>query len=238
MTLIDHLVELRSRLLKSLLSAGLGSIVALLYCRQIFNVLKKPMEKALLPESFFIATSPFESYMAYFKISLIAGFFLASPVLFYQFLSFISPALEKKEKRYLFPFTALSVLLFAGGALFGYFVVFPTGFHYMNIILKGTGITLLPKMSDYLNVALTLLLVFGLSFELPLMIFFLGKLDLIDYAFIRRNRRYVIVSLFILAAMLTPGPDVLSQSLLAIPLWILFEAGGLSLLLIKKNEPD
>lgn len=236
MTLIDHLVELRVRLLHSVLAVGAGSVIGLIFCRQIFDVIKAPMDAALPEGSFFIATSPFESYIAYFKVALITGLFLATPVLFYQFWMFVTPALEKKEKKILLPVSFLSALLFTGGAMFGYFVVFPTGFYYVNFILEGTGIRLLPKMADYLGVALTLLLAFGFSFELPLLIFAGGKLGIIDYSFIKKNRRYVIVLLFVAAALLTPGPDVLSQALLAIPLWILFELGGLSLLLTKKGK--
>ncbi len=229
----DHLAELRSRVLKCVAAILAGSIIGLIYCREIFTILQIPMVKALPPGSFFITTSPFESYSAYFKIAFLAGLFIASPVVFYQFWKFINPALKQKEKQAALPFALISALLFTGGALFGYFLVFPTGFHFVNQVLEGTGIRLMPKMSDYLSVALALLLAFGFCFELPLVIFLLGRLGIIDYPFIKKYRRYVIVVLFIVAAVLTPGPDVFSQCLLAIPLWILFELGGLSLLWIK-----
>ncbi|MDO8518764.1 MAG: twin-arginine translocase subunit TatC, partial [Deltaproteobacteria bacterium] len=129
-----------------------------------------------------------------------------------------------------------SALLFTGGALFGYFVVFPAGFYYMNIVLEGTSIKLLPAMGNYFGMAATLLLAFGVTFELPLFIFILGKLGVIKYQHIKKNRRYVIVFLFVLAALLTPGPDVLSQCLMAVPLWILYELGGLTLLMIKHEN--
>ena len=231
----DHLAELRSRILKSVLAIIAGSLLGLVYCREIFTILQVPMVKALPAGSFFIATSPFESYMAYFKVAFLTGLFIASPVVFYQFWKFVNPALRQKEKQVALPFAFVSALLFTGGALFGYFLVFPTGFHFVNQILIGTGIRLLPKMSDYLGVALTLLLAFGFCFELPLVIFLLGKLGIIDYPFIKKYRRYVIVVLFIVAAVLTPGPDVFSQCLLAIPLWILFELGGLTLLANRKK---
>ncbi len=222
MSLADHLVELRYRLIRSVASLIIGSIIGLVYCKEIFNILKEPLMRALPTGSFFIATNPFESYTAYFKIAFLTGLFLASPVIFYHFWQFIKPALEEKEKKYLLPFSLVSALLFIGGALFGYFVVFPAGFYYVNLILEGTGIKLLPRMSDYLVVATTLLLAFGVCFELPLIIFLLGKLGLIDYAFIKKNRRYVVILLFVLAAVLTPGPDVLSQCLLDIPLCVLY----------------
>jgi sec-independent protein translocase protein TatC len=235
-TLIDHLVELRMRILRSLIVCGVLSAVALIFAKEIYEILQAPMVKALPPNSNFIATTPFESYVTYFKIALFAGFLFSTPYLFYQLWQFITPALTKKEKGIILPASILSGFLFTGGALFGYFVVFPTGFYYVNLILDDTSIQLMPKMIDYLNIATTLLLSFGITFELPLFIFLLGKLGLITYFHIKKFRRYIIVLLFILAAVLTPGPDVLLQLMMALPLWILFELGGLSLKLIEKKE--
>lgn len=236
MTLLDHLSELRKRVLRSILALGLVSIIGLVFSKDIYHLLQIPMIKTLPEGNSFIATTPFESYFTYFKIALLAGLFGASPVVFYQLWRFVAPALNKKEKRLLIPFSLISALLFTGGALFGYFIVFPTGFYYVNLVMEGTAIQLMPKMSDYLGFAMTLLLAFGVTFELPLVIFILGQLGVIEYKQIKQFRRYVIVCLFILAAVLTPGPDVLSQCLLALPLWVLYEVGGLSLLLSKKKE--
>ncbi|OGP09598.1 MAG: twin arginine-targeting protein translocase TatC [Deltaproteobacteria bacterium GWA2_45_12] len=234
MQIIDHLSELRNRILKILVFLAVGAVIGLVFCKQIFFFLQQPMLKVLPPNTSFIATTPFESYTTYLKVSLLAGFFMASPFIFYQFWQFVSPGLHGGEKKTLIPFTLLSGLLFIGGALFGYFVVFPAGFYYINAILADTGIHLMPRMSDYLSTATTLLLAFGFCFELPLLIFLLGKLGLLTYDRIKQYRRYVIVLLFFVAAILTPGPDMISQCLLAIPLWILYEAGGVSLLLLKK----
>ncbi|MBI4411664.1 MAG: twin-arginine translocase subunit TatC [Deltaproteobacteria bacterium] len=232
-TLIGHLTELRKRVVRSLLAIGLGAVVGLVFCKQLYRILQVPMLKALPEGSFFIATTPFESYITYFKVSLLAGLFVASPFVFYQLWRFVAPGLEPREKKYLLPASFVSALLFTGGALFGYFVVFPAGFYYVSLVMNDTAIRLLPKMSDYLGLSVMMLLAFGITFELPLFIFIAGKLGLIDYGFIKRNRRYVIVALFVLAAILTPGPDVLSQLLLALPLWALFEVGGLTLLMIR-----
>lgn len=233
-SIVNHLSELKQRLTRSLFAIATGAIIGLIFCREIFDVLKRPMLETLPAGSFFVASAPFESYMIYLKVALVTGIFIASPYIFFQFWNFLSPGLKKNEKKLALPFALISALLFTGGALFGYFVVFPTGFHYINAVLDGTGIRLLPNMTSYFSVAIMLLLAFGFSFELPLIIFLLGKLRIIDYTFIRNNRRYVIVILFIIAAILTPGPDVLSQCLMAFPLWILFELGGLSLRFIKK----
>lgn len=238
MTFLEHLTELRMRLMRSVIALCITSVFCLFFSKKIFWVLQIPMIRTLPEESSFIATSPFESYMTYFKVALLSGFFAASPFIFYQFWRFVTPALKQNEKSSLLPAAFASAFLFTGGALFGYFVVFPAGFYYVNLILEGTAIRLMPKMSDYLGIAITLLLAFGITFELPLFIFLLGKLKLIEYSHINKYRRYIIVALFVLSAVLTPGPDVISQCLLAVPLWILYELGGLTLLLIKKRQPD
>lgn len=232
-TFLEHLVELRKRLLWSFLAVSVTTIIALIFSKKLFYLLQIPMLKALSDKAGFIATAPFEPYMIYFKIALLTGFFAATPVLFYQFWKFVSPALTSSEKKLIIPFTLTSVLLFTGGALFGYFVIFPPTFVYINRIFDNTVIEFMPKMSEYFSVAVMLLLTFGISFELPLVIFALGKLGLIDYAFIKKNRRYVIVILFILAAILTPDSTGVLQCLLALPLWILYELGGLSLLIFR-----
>lgn len=234
MLLWDHLAELRIRVFKATIALGIGAVIGLIFCKKLFHILQIPMLKALPQGSFFIATNPFESYATYFKIALVAGVFISSPALFYQIWQFIAPALKPQEKKLVLPFSLASAFLFTIGALFGYFVVFPAGFAYVNIFLEGTHITLLPKMSDYFTVAFMLLLAFGISFELPLFIFLLGKMGIITYDSIKKGRRIAVVFFFFLAAILTPGPDVLSQALLAIPLWALYELGGVSLRLLPK----
>lgn len=234
--LLQHLAELRGIVFKSTLATLVATIVGLIFAKKIYAWLQVPMQKAIPPDAYFIATSPFEATITYFKVALISGLFLASPVIFYQIWAFIAPALSKKEKKTLIPCAGASAVLFTGGALFGYFVIFPAGFHYVNAIMANTAITLLPRMADYFGVAVTLLFVFGLSFELPVFIFLLGKVGLLHYQQIQQYRRYVLVLVFIVAAMLTPGPDVLFQCLLALPLWLLYELGGLTLLFLKNQK--
>lgn len=234
MTFLDHLTEFRNRFVKSFAAVVIASVAALIFSRQIFGLLQIPMIKAMPPNATFIATTPFESYFTYFKVSLLAGTLAAMPFIFYQVWAFVTPGLKPEEKKLVLPFSIASGFLFTGGALFGYFVVFPTGFGYASRILEGTAIQLMPRMADYFNVVVTLLLAFGITFELPLVIFLLGRLGLLQYNHIRKYRRYVIVSLLFLAALLTPGPDVVSQVLMALPLWILYEVGGLSLFLLKR----
>lgn len=236
LTIINHISELRSRLLKSFVALILASVACFFYSREIFSVLQKPMMSSLPEGSHFIATSAFESYVTYFKVALLSGFFLSAPYIFYQFWRFVAPGLKTGEKNLAFPFSVASGLLFTGGALFGYFVIFPPGFDAMNSILQGTGIQFLPSMSDYFKTMTSLLLMFGVTFELPLLVFILGKMGLITYKEIKTFRRYVIVGLFALSAILTPDTTGIFQVLLSLPLWVLYELGGLSLLLIKKKN--
>ncbi|MDX1386977.1 MAG: twin-arginine translocase subunit TatC [bacterium] len=234
MTFVEHLEELRRAFLKSFLALIGGTAVCLGFSPQIYRWIQQPLE-AVLPEgAHFIVTTPFEAYWTYFKISLVFGFFLSTPLIFYFFWSFLTPGLHSHEKKGILPIALISSALFVGGALFGYFVVFPTGFHFAVKILADTDIHFFPKMSDYLSLALRLLIAFGIIFELPLFLFILGKLGLVRADGLRRARKYVIVGIFLVAGVLTPGPDILSQILMALPLLLLFEVG---VLLVKLTQP-
>lgn len=233
MTFVQHLEELRKVLLKSLVALGVSTGICLFFAPKIFIWLKAPLQRVLPEGDYFIVTQPFEIYWGYFKIALVFGFFLASPLIFYFFWSFIAPGLKSKEKRPVVPIALVTSLLFVGGALFGYFLVFPTGFIFAVKILEGTQIQLLPRMSDYLSLALRLLIAFGIIFELPLFLTILGRLGLVRHEGLKRARKYVIVIIFLVAGVLTPGPDVFSQVLMAAPLLILYEVG---LILVKFTQ--
>jgi sec-independent protein translocase protein TatC len=225
MPFLEHLEELRRVLLKSFLAVVAGTGACLFFSPQLYRFLKAPLQQVLPANAHFIATTPFESYMTYFKVSLLFGLFLASPLVFYYFWRFVRPGLHSHESRGIVPLALICSLLFVGGALFGYFVVFPPGFQFAVGILHDTDILLFPKMSEYLSFALRLLLAFGLIFELPLLLWLMGRLGVVDARQLRRARKYIIVVIFLIAGILTPGPDVLSQLLMAAPLWILFETG-------------
>ncbi|MFO1462253.1 MAG: twin-arginine translocase subunit TatC [bacterium] len=225
MTFLEHLEELRWVFIKSFVAFLVGTAVCLGFSGYIFRWLQRPMEQVLPQGSHFITTTPFESYAAYFKIAGVFGFLASTPFLFYFFWRFLRPGLKKEERKGVIPIALFSSLLFVGGALFGYFVVFPTGFRFVVSILEGTGIVFYPKMSDYLSFSLRLLLAFGIIFELPLFLLILGKFGLVNAAKLGKSRKYVVVAIFLVAGVLTPGPDVLSQVLMAIPLLLLYEVG-------------
>lgn len=233
--LIQHLADLRKTLIRSVLAIFIGTGITLYFSKDLFKILTSPLEKVLPQNSHFITTTPFESYMVYFKTAFLAGVLLASPVLFFEIWRFIAPALHKKEKKFLIPFTLLSAFFFVGGGLFGYFVVFPTGFQFVVGILEDTPILFMPKMSDYFSFSSMFLIAFGITFELPIFILLLAKIGLIQYKHLHRFRKYAVVLIFITAGVLTPGPDIFSQFMMAVPLLLLYELGGLFTLLFGKK---
>ncbi|HBG18325.1 MAG TPA: twin-arginine translocase subunit TatC [Desulfobulbaceae bacterium] len=158
----------------------------------------------------------------YLKLALVCGVLLASPVIFSQIWRFVAPGLYGHEKRVLIPFSLLSTCCFIGGAAFGYFVVFPPAFKFL-VGYNNEFLTSLPAVSEYFSLATRLLLAFGVIFEMPIFMVFLAKTGLIDVAFLNRNRKYAILINFIVAAILTPTPDVVNQMMMGVPLMILYE---------------
>jgi sec-independent protein translocase protein TatC len=156
-------------------------------------------------------------------VALVFGLLGSAPFTFYQLWQFLAPGLTAREKKILRPMGILSGVFFTAGSLFGYFVVLPSAFEFISGWLLSYDITLLPRMEEYSSFVLSLLLIFGVSFEFPLFLWILVKMGLLSLATLRHARRYIILGCFVAAAFLTPGPDVLSQCLLAIPLWILYE---------------
>ncbi|NSW87406.1 MAG: twin-arginine translocase subunit TatC [Syntrophobacteraceae bacterium] len=224
MPFTQHLEELRKRLILCAASVGVGFLISFAFKEQIFAVLMKPWIKAMPAghEARLIYTAPHEAFFTYMKVSLIAGTGLAVPVILYQLWRFIAPGLYENEKRYLLPVVFFSSVFFLGGALFGYFFVFPVGFQFFASFASDF-ITPMVTTREFLSFSMKLLLGFGFVFELPVFVFFLAKLGLVDAALLKRQRKVAIVLIFVVAAMLTPGPDVFSQLLMAGPLLILYE---------------
>jgi sec-independent protein translocase protein TatC len=225
MPLTTHLEELR----RKLIIAGVSWLVAFLVCysfsEQLFNLIAGPVRQAL-PEGtslvFITATEPFFTYL---KIGALAGLLVSMPVIFWQIWSFIAPGLYSKEKRYVFPFVLASSFCFASGAFFGFNFVFPMAFKVLIEFGTGGGeISAMLSMGSYLSLSSKLLLAFGLVFELPVVIFFLARMGIVDYKFLARNRKFALLAAFLIGAMLTP-PDVFSQTALALPFVILYEIG-------------
>jgi sec-independent protein translocase protein TatC len=221
MPFLGHLEELRKRLVIIAISIGVGFGICYIFSKQLFSILIMPLTKVLPADSNLIFTSLPEMFIAYIKVALIAGLLLAIPVIFYELWMFLAPALYQKEKKYFIPFVVFSSILFVSGSLFGYFIVFPYGFNFF-ISFATEDIKALPSVKQYFAFAIRLLLAFGLVFEMPVVVFFLTKIGLINPEAMKRFRKFAILCSFILSAILTP-PDVATQIMMALPLILLYE---------------
>jgi len=223
MTILEHLEELRSRLIKILIAAGAGFCIGYFFSETIFGYLIRPLTNVLPKGTSLIFTSITEAFFTYLKVGLLAGVFIASPFILYQIWAFISPGLYKKERRALLPVTFVSVILFIAGASFGYFVVFPFGFKFLISTYTTDLIKPMPTMREYFSLVTWMLLAFGAIFELPVVVFLLSRFGIVSHKGLRKFQRYAILGAFILGGVLTPTPDIFNQAMMAGPLIILYE---------------
>lgn len=225
MPLMQHLEELRRRLM---ISAG-AWLVAFLACyafaEQMFSFISKPVRAALPEGSSLVFINATEPFFTYLKVGALAGLLVALPVILWQLWSFVGPGLYQHEKNYVLPFVLASTLCFGAGTYFGFFFVFPTIFSFLIKFGTSTGeMNAMLSMGAYLALSSKLLLAFGLVFELPIVIFFLARLGIVDHKWLARNRKFALLAGFVFGAVLTP-PDVISQTALALPFFILYEIG-------------
>ncbi len=232
----SHLDELRKRIIICIVAVAVGFLGSYFFAEQIFDILIKPLQAELPPDSTFIFTGLPEAFFVYLKLSLFGGILLASPVLLWEIWCFVAPGLYDQEKKYVYPFVVFSTVLFATGVSFGYFVVFPIAFKffmgYSSEIIKP-----LPSIKEYLNFSCKLLFAFGVVFELPLFVLFLAKIGLVNEKMLRSKRKFAILGIFAVAAILTP-PDVVSQILMASPLLVLYEISILVAKYFGKKEEE
>lgn len=238
----EHLSELRDRLIRSAVAVGIGFCIAYFFKEKLFEILTAPLIKAIGDDknTQMIFTGLPEAFFTYLKVSLIAGIVVSTPVLFYEFWMFVSPGLYRHEKKFFLPIVLLSVFFFFIGSSFGYFIAFPYGFKFFLEFSTNT-IHAMLSMKEYLSFASTLLLAFGFIFELPLVLSFMARMGLVSVPFLQKNRKYAILIIFIAAAILTPGPDVISQLMMAVPLMILYEIGIIGAKMFGKkldSNPD
>ncbi|MBF0468526.1 MAG: twin-arginine translocase subunit TatC [Desulfamplus sp.] len=234
----EHLSELRDRLVRCFIAVGVGFVVAYSFKEKLFDILNAPLVTVMGGNTKMIFTGLPEAFFTYLKLALLAGIMLATPVLFYEFWMFISPGLYRTEKKILIPAVLLSIIFFMIGSSFGYFVVFPYGFQFFLGFSSET-IQAMPSMKEYLSFSSQMLLAFGFVFELPLVLTLMGRMGLVSVEFLKRNRKYAILIIFIVAAIVTP-PDVISQVMMAVPLMFLYELSiiGVKLLGKKKDENE
>ena len=200
---------------------GIGFALCYGFKEWLFQILTQPLISVMQDGETLIYTGLPEAFFTFLKVSFLGGLMIASPVIIYQFWMFVAPGLYDREKRLLLPIVFLSTLFFVGGALFGYFIVFPYGFQFFLGFATET-IRPMPSMKEYLSFSAKLLLAFGLVFELPLVITFLARLGIVTVPFLKKNRKYALLLFFVGAAILTP-PDVVTQIMMALPLMLLYE---------------
>ncbi len=235
MSLTEHLIELRKRLLRILIALGIGFGICYYYKDLVFDIITKPLTQVLPPNSHLVYIGVTEAFFVYMKLAFFASLLITSPIILYQIWKFISPGLLSKEKKYVIPFMLSSTLLFLGGVLFGYFIALPPAFEFF-VSFNNQYLQAMISFREYLSLFVTFLLGFGLSFELPVFIFFLAKLGIVNAKMLSKHRKYAILLIFISAAILTPSPDALSQILMAIPLMFLYEVSIFVAKFAKKEK--
>jgi sec-independent protein translocase protein TatC len=236
LTFFEHLGELRKSLIVSAVALLVGIVLALFFVDAIDRILRWPIQGLLpLSSSEPVFLGIFEPIFYQLKLGLIGGIILASPVVFWQLWSFVSPGLYPKERRYALPFVLIATLFFLSGVLFCYFVIFPQAAAFsLGQMTEHT--RLLLSLQDYLSQVATFLLAFGLVFEVPVMVFLLSWIGIVRAATFARYRKYVFLAVFIIAAIITPTPDILNQTLMALPMYLLFELGVLSARLFERRR--
>jgi sec-independent protein translocase protein TatC len=236
LTLIDHLVELRDRILKCVVAIVVFFLAIFYWANDIYIFVAGPVLAALPEGSNMIAIDPTAPFFAPFKLAFYVSFLLAAPYILYQMWSFIAPGLYKNEKTVAIPLFISSVVLFYGGIAFARFILFGIAFRFF-ISVAPEGIQVAPDISSFLSFALTIFLAFGVAFEIPIAVFLCIWAGLAEPDSLAEKRPYVVVGCFVVAMMLTP-PDPFTQSMLALPMWALFEVGIIAGRLIQKRQAE
>lgn len=234
--LVAHLIELRNRLLKSVLVILLCFLALYAIANELYLVVSEPL-RALLPEgSSLIATEVASPFLAPLKLTFFIAVLISIPFTLYQAWAFIAPALYKNEKKLAIPLLISSIFLFYGGVIFAYYVVLPLVFGFFTSVGPGE-VTVMTDINNYLNFVLKLFFAFGVTFEIPIATYLLIKAGVTTVASLSKKRPYIILGCFVMGMLITP-PDIFSQTLLAIPMWLLFELGLLAGRTVKQEEKE
>ncbi|MEM9197577.1 MAG: twin-arginine translocase subunit TatC [Pseudomonadota bacterium] len=238
--LIEHLIELRSRLIRALIGFAIMTVICGIFARDIYDFLTAPLRDQLLDrgqDARLIYTQLYEKFFVHLKIAVFGGFFLAFPVIAGQLWKFVAPGLYRDEKRAFLPFLAATPILFVIGASFVYFLIMPLAISFFLDFQTidgstGTEIEFLGKVNEYLSLVMTFLLAFGICFQLPVLLTLMGRAGLASAEGLKRTRKYAVIGILAAAAFLTP-PDIISQVGLGVPMYLLYE---ISIWLVQLNE--
>lgn len=240
--LIDHLIELRGRLIKSLIAIAIAFVICFYFASDIFNILVVPYERAAGSSKTIelIYTAPQEFFFTQLKLALFGALFLAFPVLAVQIYMFVAPGLYRNERGAFLPFLVATPILFLIGAMLVYFLVMPLAMNFFLGMEQDGGagkasIQLLPRVSEYLGLIMVLIFAFGIVFQLPVVLTLMARVELLTAADLRRRRKYAVVIAFILAAVLTP-PDPISQISLAVPAMLLYEISIIAVRYVERSK--
>jgi sec-independent protein translocase protein TatC len=233
-TLISHLLELRDRLLRAALAVILIAVPCIIFSNEIFTFVARPLMEKLPEGASMISTSVIAPFMTPFKLALVAALFLAMPYVLYQIWAFVAPGLYRKEKRFAVPLLVSSILLFYCGVAFAYYVVFPVIFAFFTSTAP-EGVLMMTDISNYMDFVLLLFFAFGAAFEIPVATVLLVITGLVKVESLSRNGGYVLLGIFIVAAIITP-PDAISQSIMAVPMYLLYEGGILMARLTQRGK--
>ena len=233
-TLISHLLELRDRLIRAMIAVALAFLPCMFYSNQIFTFVATPLKEKLPKGTQLIATTVMSPFTTPFKLSLWVAVFLAMPFIIYQLWAFVAPGLYRHEKRFAVPLLISSILLFYIGVVFAYFFVFPVMFQFFAATTPH-GVAMMTDISSYLDFVLKMFLAFGAAFEVPIAVVLLVLTGVVRLEKLKESRGYVLIGIFIVAAFLTP-PDALSQCIMAIPMYLLYEGGLLMARILSKKK--
>lgn len=217
MSFLEHLDELRKRIIRALISLCLGVAIAAFFIDDIYAFVMLPLRQALRPGETMIYTYPTEAFMLYLRIAIIAGLVIAAPLIFWQVWLFVAPALYAKERRYAIPFVALSSIGFFGGAAFSHYVAFPLMWVFFGSF-QTDFVTFMPRIEDAFGMYIRMILGMGLVFQMPALVFFLARMGVVTARWMMRQFKYAVLVIFIVAAVITPSADVASQLIVGVPM--------------------